>query len=186
MKNNYSRKEFLTEFVKICRETLFRSETAEPQNTYIKLPGIESLAHFFNYCNKCYQCVSACQHEAIQVCHDKNSRFDSYPVIEPEIQPCFICSEFPCVKACPTGALQMDHIQKPLGYAKLNPINCLTYYDSFCQSCINNCPRTNKAIYSDSNGHPTIDIIECYGCGICQHVCPATPSGIQVYISDTK
>ena len=156
----------------------------EPQqNRYLLPPGAKSKQLFLNNCSLCYACVSVCPHESIRVCHDANSDLNGYPVIQPQIQSCFICSDFPCVTVCQDGALDRDWVQKPLGYAKINPESCFAYHHSICQSCISSCPRSGVAISRGTNGYPVINVENCYGCGICQNVCPANPAGIYIQIS---
>jgi len=142
-------------------------------------PGATSTEDFLQKCNQCNKCVAACPHESIRILHGDDAKYSGYPVIDPHIQPCFFCGDFPCISSCDTGAL-INQKNMKIGIAEIVTENCLAHTDNFCQSCINNCPLIGKAISCDTNGKPDINKDVCNGCGICIQVCPAEPLGIKI------
>ena len=174
-----SRKEFIKDFVR-----LFKDEVDEVSNRgyqeFLLPPGSTSLQEFLTKCNKCYNCISDCPNESIMVSHNINSIVNEYPVIIPQITPCYYCTDFPCINACETGALTMDNCNKPLGTIKIIEENCFAFQGHYCSSCVNSCPKTGAAICSDELGHPVINNEECDGCGICINVCPSETPAIRI------
>ena len=176
-----SRKDFVTDFIR-----LFKNEVNEVANKdyqdYLLPPGSSSLTNFLDKCNKCYDCISVCPHESLRVSHDLNSKANEYPVIIPEITPCYFCTDFPCIASCETGALNITNCDKPLGEIKIIEESCYAFHGNFCASCINSCPKTETAIYGDEHGHPIINDEECNSCGICISVCPSENPAIKITV----
>lgn len=174
-----SRKDFIRDFVR-----LFKNEVDEISNRdcqdYLLPPGNASFQEFLIKCNKCYDCISVCPNESIRASHNINSVVNEYPVIIPQVMPCYYCSDFPCIKACETGALTMDNCDRPLGIIKIIEDNCYAFQGHFCSSCVNNCPKTGAAIYLNELGRPVINNEECDGCGICINVCPSEKPAIRI------
>ena len=174
-----SRQKFMKDFVR-----LFKNEVDEISNNgyqdFLLPPGTSSFQEFLIKCNKCYDCISVCPNESLRVSHNINSKINEYPVIIPEVTPCFSCTDFPCVNACETGALKLDNRNKPLGTIKIIEENCFAFQGHFCSSCINSCPKTGTAISSDELGRPVINNDVCDGCGICINVCPSEKTAIRI------
>jgi ferredoxin len=79
-------------------------ETVDParnQEVWERPPGALSEADFLKACIGCDQCMVACPVNVIMV--DDLERRD--PLIYPEKAPCIHCDGYPCISACPTGAL---------------------------------------------------------------------------------
>jgi len=174
-----SRKEFVTDFIR-----LFKNEVKEVANKnfqdYLLPPGNISLQEFLIKCNKCYECISKCPNESIRVMHNTDSQLNEYPVIIPQENPCYLCSDFPCIDACDTGALTFNNSKQPLGAIQIVEENCFAFQDHYCSSCINSCPKAGLAIYADEKGRPSINQDECSGCGICINVCPSEKPAIRI------
>jgi len=174
-----SRMEFIKDFVR-----LFKDEVDEVSNRgyqdYLLPPGAALLQEFLLKCDKCYDCISVCPNESIMVSHNINSEVNEYPVIIPQVTPCYYCSDFPCINACETGALKMGNRNKSLGAIKIIEDNCYAFQGHYCSSCVNSCPKTSIAMYLDKIGHPVINDEECDGCGICINVCPSEEPAIRI------
>ena len=183
MNEQLSRKDFFKEIINRfdLRKIAGANPPPEKKRPVVAPPGIKNVSEFLNQCNQCYDCVSVCPHEALQVWHQEGANFDGYPVIYPRRQPCYLCQDFPCIQACPTEALQMEFSGKPMGKAVIDESRCLAFQDHFCQSCITNCPPDYSALQRNDLGHPVVDTEKCSGCGICTHVCPAETPAINIY-----
>ena len=64
---------------------------------------------FKERCTGCDQCMIACPVDCIMV-EDLDRR---HPIIYPEESPCIRCEGFPCISACPTGALTFQELRTP-------------------------------------------------------------------------
>lgn len=58
---------------------------------------------FQSKCTGCDNCMIACPINVIMIA-DMEKR---YPLIYPEKAPCIHCENYPCIQACPTGALSL-------------------------------------------------------------------------------
>jgi ferredoxin-type protein NapG len=106
-----------------------------------------------------------------------------------------MCDDIPCVKACPTGALDhklTDIDQARMGLAVIvDQENCLNYQGLRCDVCYRVCPAINKAITLElmhnprSDKHalfiPTVHSDHCTGCGKCEKSCVLEVAAIKVF-----
>jgi len=73
----------------------------------LRPPGAVAEDRFLTMCIKCGQCLQVCPYDAILL-EDIDGRAGvGTAYIEPTARGCYLCEAFPCVLACPTGAL--DH-----------------------------------------------------------------------------
>lgn len=182
MEKRVTRKDFFKEFVGLFRDSL-QGVTAGRQaedGRFILPPGIQSPGHFLENCTQCYNCVSACPHEALEVWREEESDYDGYPVIEPRRQPCYRCDDCPCISACENDTLYKNFAEKSMGTAVVDKKLCLTYQGGFCQSCITACPLSGIAIDKVFEGHPTVNEALCTGCGFCTYSCVTDPPAILI------
>ena len=185
MEDRISRKDFFREALRFFREQI--PDLSGPKQSgsprYVLPPGVETPDLFLEKCNQCYDCVGKCPHYALQVCREAGHYAEGYPVIEPRRQPCYWCSDFPCIQACTTGALQTAFQNRPLGTAVIDREGCLAYQGNFCQACINNCPLAGTAIQFDKQLRPIVTADECTGCGICTYTCPTENPAITIELN---
>ncbi|NDY91491.1 ferredoxin-type protein NapG [Ideonella livida] len=108
--------------------------------------------------------------------------------------PCEMCEHLPCVKACPSGALDRtltDITQARMGVAVLiDQENCLNFLGLRCDVCYRVCPVIDEAITLEkvsnprSDRHamllPTVHSSACTGCGKCEKSCVLEQPAIKV------
>ena len=138
----------------------------------LRPPGAISEKQFLQACSRCDECIHACPKDAIQRA-PKKMGFLVYntPYIDPMRNPCVMCTELPCISACPDKALLpvQELTDVNMGYAILDKKKCQAYGDTFCQQCVIDCPVPG-AIHQ-VNDKPVIDKNICTGCGVCMRSC---------------
>ena len=151
------------------------SETcAEPR--FLRPPGAAPEAEFLALCTSCNDCISACPKQAIRKAGDEFGKvLAGKPMILPEINPCWLCQDLPCISACETGALQpLDSREEVrMGIASVDLGSCYAAQGSICESCREACPVRPKAITLAYGSAPEVDVGRCTGCGVCSYLCPA-------------
>ncbi|HCZ13931.1 MAG TPA: ferredoxin-type protein NapG, partial [Candidatus Accumulibacter sp.] len=107
---------------------------------------------------------------------------------------CEMCEDIPCVKACPTGALDhrlTDINQSRMGLAVLSDQEtCLNWLGLRCDVCYRVCPLIDKAITLEVRPNtrtgrhamfiPTVHSEHCTGCGKCEKACVTEEASIRV------
>lgn len=151
----------------------------------IRPPGRKDESDFLQRCIKCGKCIRACPFIALQPVI-KAGEFDrGTPCLRLGTSFCRFCEDFPCVNACPTGALSKDGNLKKIGCAQALAKLCLRSSGNECTACAQICDRTFKAIsYPGEAQAPSIDASLCSGCGACLTVCPVTPEPALVIRGD--
>jgi ferredoxin-type protein NapG len=138
----------------------------------LRPPGAISEKKFLQACSRCDECIHACPKDAI-VRAPKKMGFLIYntPYIDPMRNPCVMCTDLPCISACPDGALLpvQELTDVNMGYAILDKKKCQAYGDTFCQQCVIDCPVPG-AIHQVQD-KPIIDKNICTGCGVCMRSC---------------
>ncbi len=138
----------------------------------LRPPGAISEKAFLQACSRCDECIHACPKDAIQRAPKKMGfLIHNTPYIDPMRNPCVMCTDLPCIPACPDGALLpvQELSDVSMGYAILDKKKCQAYGDTFCQQCVIDCPVPG-AIHQ-VNEKPIIDKNICTGCGVCMRSC---------------
>jgi ferredoxin-type protein NapG len=148
--------------------------------SHIRPPGalVESL--FLSTCDGSGRCVSACPYGAIRLSGPPGAHTDGTPVISPTNVPCYLCTDVPCAKACPSGALvplARDAIK--IGLAVVNESACFAHQGAECGECLTACPVGPAALVKEGKG-PKVIADGCTGCGMCTNVCPTRPRAIRI------
>ena len=73
----------------------------------LRPPGAVPEEQFLSMCIKCGQCLQVCPYDAIKLEDIDGKAGVGTAYIAPLERGCYLCEAFPCVLACPTGAL--DH-----------------------------------------------------------------------------
>ena len=138
----------------------------------LRPPGAISEKQFLQSCSRCDECIHACPKDAI-VRAPKKMGFLVYntPYIDPMRNPCVMCTDLPCISACPDKALLpvQELTDVNMGYAILDKKKCQAYGETFCQQCVIDCPVPGAI--TQINDKPIIDKNICTGCGVCMRSC---------------
>jgi len=148
---------------------------------------------FLAKCVRCGQCAGPCpdqefdgqRRKAIQSHGVQAGPQAGTPYIAPRTAPCLMCVDVPCVKACPTGALDprlTDINDTRMGTACIvDREGCLAIQGLRCEVCYDRCPLRGVAITLQHTVNertqrhailePVVHKEACTGCGICERVC---------------
>ena len=163
----------------------------------LRPPGALAEADFLAACVRCGLCVRDCPYDTLKLAPlgDANGVGASgTPYFTARQVPCEMCEDIPCVKACPTGALDhglTDINQARMGLAALvDHESCLNFLGLRCDVCYRVCPVIDQAITLEkmhnprSDRHamllPTVHSDHCTGCGKCEKSCVLPEAAIKV------
>ncbi len=160
----------------------------------LRPPGALPEKAFLSACVRCGQCVQACPYDTLRPARVGEGTAPGTPVFEARKVACEMCPDVPCVKACPTGALDpalQDINEARMGLAVLiDRENCLNIQGLRCDVCYRNCPVSGKAITLEMRRNertgrhaifePTVHSDACTGCGKCERTCVLEKAAIKV------
>ena len=169
----------------------------------LRPPGALDEFAFLTACTRCDKCLEACPQDAIVKAGPSAGLGLNTPYIEPRNMPCFLCTELPCIPACPDGALLWPTRRSAagedrtgpsavqMGTARVKESLCLTFATEAreavaCQTCVDRCPypgvalRIGEPAEGQPVGHPLVDPETCTGCGLCVFGCPTPEAAIVV------
>ena len=138
----------------------------------LRPPGAISEKAFLQACTRCEECIHACPKDAIQRAPKKfGFLIHNTPYIDAMRTPCVMCTDLPCISACPDEALLpvQELTDVSMGYAILDKKKCQAYGETFCQQCVIDCPVPGAIHQVDDK--PIIDKNICTGCGVCMRSC---------------
>ncbi|MDT7838702.1 ferredoxin-type protein NapG [Aquabacterium sp. OR-4] len=176
---------------------LARPALARPAQA-LRPPGALAEHDFLGACVRCGLCVRDCPPQNLRLSTgDRGVAVDvaiGTPFFVARDIPCEMCESLPCVKACPTGALDpalTDITRAKMGVAVLiDQENCLNFLGLRCDVCYRVCPVIDQAITLDkisnprSDRHamllPTVHAEACTGCGMCEKSCVLEQAAIKV------
>ena len=176
---------------------LARTSLAPPAQA-LRPPGALPERQFLGACTRCGLCVRDCP--------PRNLKLSAWgaglaadvaigtPYFEARDIPCEMCEAIPCVKACPTGAL--DHALTDITKARMGTAvlidqeNCLNFLGLRCDVCYRVCPVIDQAITLEKQSNPrsdrhamllpTVHADRCTGCGKCEKSCVLELPAIKV------
>ncbi len=149
----------------------------------LRPPGAQSESDFMARCVKCGKCLEACPYRAVHVAPGNAGAAAGTPVIDAREQACRLCEDFPCVAACPTGALRDVEARADvhMGTAVIEEDLCIALQGMRCEVCYRVCPLVDEAMTIDYRMRegdaihavfaPRIDREKCVGCGLCVERC---------------
>jgi ferredoxin-type protein NapG len=160
----------------------------------LRPPGALAEHDFLAACVRCGMCVRDCPYNILALARPENAPATGTPYFTARSGPCEMCEDIPCVKACPTGALDpglTDIKLSKMGVAVLiDQETCLNFLGLRCDVCYRVCPRIDKAITlvpqhnvrTDKHTQfiPTVHSSECTGCGKCEKACVLETAAIRV------
>ena len=161
----------------------------------IRPPGALAEQRFLSACLRCGLCVRDCPYATLTLASLGDGVATGTPYFEARKIPCEMCENIPCVKACPSGALDQslkDIVKARMGLAALiDQESCLNFLGLRCDVCYRVCPVIDKAITLEmrhnprSDRHalliPTIHSEACTGCGKCEKSCVLEEAAIKIF-----
>lgn len=174
--------------------TLAESARGKPAEA-TRPPGALPEADFLSACLRCGLCVRDCPYDTLDLARWGEGVGVGTPRFYARKVACEMCEDIPCVKACPSGALDpalTDINQAKMGLAILfDHESCLNYLGLRCDTCYRVCPAIDKAITLEnihnprSDRHamllPTVHSEFCTGCGKCENACVLEEAAIKVF-----
>lgn len=169
------------------------SSRAKPAQT-LRPPGALPEKDFLAACVRCGLCVRDCPYDTLRLADWADGPAMGTPFFVARTVPCEMCDTIPCVKACPTGALQhalTDIAKAKMGVAVITSREtCLNLQGLRCDVCYRVCPALDKAITLEVSHNarttkhaifePVIHSDYCTGCGKCEKSCVLTDAAIKV------
>jgi len=158
----------------------------------IRPPGAQPERDFNATCVKCGACVVACPYGILRLAPVATGIPMGTPHFVPREEPCRLCPDIPCAKACPTGSLDRamaDINAARMGLAVIDAENCLSWNGLRCEVCYRVCPVKGKAITVDPHPRklskhavfvPMVHSDACTGCGLCEKACPTEVAAVRV------
>jgi ferredoxin-type protein NapG len=202
LRQDPARRQFLTETVAAAAGALVlaaslglyqRSARALPAYA-VRPPGALPEERFLGACLRCGQCVRSCPYDVLRLARLGDEIPTGTPYFIARENPCRMCEDIPCMKACPSGALSKSLptiYESRMGLAVLlDHENCLNHLGLRCDVCYRVCPLIDEAITLDllvnrrSGVHtlfiPVVHSKRCTGCGMCEHSCVLENAAIKV------
>ncbi|MEX8518286.1 MAG: ferredoxin-type protein NapG [Leptothrix sp. (in: b-proteobacteria)] len=176
---------------------LARPSLARPAQA-LRPPGALAEDKFLAACIRCGLCVRDCPPQNLRLSDwgaglARDVAIGTPYFIAREV-PCEMCEALPCVKACPTGAL--DHRLSEINQARMGLAvlidheSCLNFLGLRCDVCYRVCPVLDQAITLEKTSNarsdrhamflPTVHADACTGCGKCEKACVLEQAAIKV------
>lgn len=173
---------------------LYSRQAASLPAEAIRPPGALDEEKFLGACVRCGLCVRDCPFDTLRLAELGENVANGSPYFIARDIPCEMCDDIPCIKACPTGAL--DHDLTNIDDARMglavvvDQESCIAFQGLRCEVCFNICPVRGKAITLEmehnvrSGKHalfiPVVHSDACTGCGKCEKACILEEAAIKV------
>jgi ferredoxin-type protein NapG len=160
----------------------------------LRPPGALEERAFQGACIRCGMCVRDCPYNILDLAKPEQPIATGTPYFVARTGPCEMCEDIPCVKACPTGAL--DHKLTDINAARMglavlvDQETCLNFLGLRCDVCYRVCPLLDKAITLEPQHNartgkhtmfiPVVHSDKCTGCGKCEKGCVLEEAAIKV------
>ncbi len=158
----------------------------------IRPPGALSEKDFLSACVRCGLCVRNCPFDTLKLAELGEPVTAGTPYFVARKIPCEMCTDIPCLEACPTGALDhtlLDINQADMGLAVFTGVDTCYAFTGIgqCRACYLACPVKDRAITMEAHRRggrdvfmPTVHTDYCTGCGKCEHDCITDQASIKV------
>lgn len=160
----------------------------------VRPPGALEGDRFYAACARCGLCARACPWDTLRLAERADDAPVGTPFFTARNVPCEMCEDIPCVRACPTGALDpglADINRARMGVAVLvGQETCLNLLGLRCDVCYRVCPLIETAITLETQHNartgkharfvPTVHSNACTGCGKCEKACVLEEAAIKV------
>ena len=161
---------------------------------FLRPPGAAPEKDFPALCIRCGKCARSCPYNALRIADITEGRAIGLPYLVARDVPCYLCSDLPCIRSCPTRALDhavVEREQVMMGTAIVNDReNCLSLNGIRCEVCYRACPLIDKAITLETYRNlrtgrhaifePVVHRDQCVGCGQCEYKCVLEKPAIRV------
>src|SRR5574343_167599 len=160
----------------------------------LRPPGALPENDFLGACIRCGLCVRDCPYNTLVLAKPEDPVATGTPFFTARNIPCEMCEGIPCIKACPTTAL--DHALTDINKAKMGVAvlidheTCLNFLGLRCDVCYRVCPVIDEAITLEKHSNPrsdrhamllpTVHAEACTGCGKCEKSCVLEQAAIKV------
>lgn len=164
---------------------------------YLRPPGADNEERFLSKCIRCGLCVNACPYDTLKLASLLDAPQNGTPFFEARKIPCYLCEDIPCIRDCPTDALDKKYLEKKdgifevkIGIAIVDSTSCVAYWGIQCDACYRACPLIDKALKLEFKRNertakhafllPVVDHEVCVGCGLCELACITQEPAIKV------
>jgi len=112
---------------------IFLAKDFKADELRLRPPGAVKEEDFLALCIKCGQCLQVCPYDSIVLEDVSGLAGVGTAYINPQARGCYLCEAFPCILACPSGAL--DHEKDEIKYIHMgmavivNESACLALYN---------------------------------------------------------
>lgn len=159
---------------------------AEKAGRWIRPPFALAELEFLLACTRCDACRLACEEGVIvPLSAQAGPAASGTPVLSFATRGCQLCTDWPCVSACETGALARPDEEADgapalpqLAMATVDRQRCLPWRGPECGACADACPVPDAMVWDQERPH--IDPERCCGCGCCHALCVLEPRAIAV------
>lgn len=200
--NNPARRRFLADTLRTACGVglaalglgLYARQSRALPATAIRPPGAIDEEAFLGACIRCGLCVRDCPYDTLRLAELGEDVAAGTPYFTAREIPCEMCEDIPCVRACPTGAL--DHDLTDIDDARMGLAvvidheACIAFRGLRCEVCFNICPIRGDAIsleyqHNERSGKhalfiPVVHSEKCTGCGKCEKACILEEAAVKV------
>ena len=158
---------------------------SERSKHWIRPPYAIPELEFLLACTRCGACNEACPHNVIfPLAARLGADVVNTPALDLLKKGCHLCEDWPCVKACETGALVIKYendkqeVVEKFANAIIDESLCLPFSGPECGACIYACKI--EGVLQLVQEKPVINQQLCVGCGLCREACVVEDKAIQI------